>query len=188
MQIGTRQRITHHNVTVHIGVQVLTEVPHIKYLGVFIDQHLTWQKHTLNMFFRESGGSYIAYIVYSLCPIQFYFNCIKVLFFPLLTTVTLYGLPQQLYFQNLWSEYMPDLLATCLMMLVLLRLPWQNAATFIQLFKCIKFYISLYLFIFRICLHFLRMLPDMLAGTVIACFFLECELLMDKKVCCIEGW
>ena len=69
----------------------------------------------------------------------------------------------------------------------LLRLPWQNATAFIQLFKCIKFYISFYVFIFRICLHFLIMLPDMLAGTVIACLFLECGLLMDKRVYFIEG-
>ena len=45
--IGTRQRITHRNVTVHIGGgQALTAIPHIKHLGVFIDQHLTWQKHS----------------------------------------------------------------------------------------------------------------------------------------------
>ena len=41
MLIGIRQRITHRNVTVHISGQVPTEAPHIKYLGVFIDQHLT---------------------------------------------------------------------------------------------------------------------------------------------------
>ena len=140
------------------------------------------------MFFRESEGSYIIYIIYSLYVMQFNFNCIEVLFFPLLTTVTLYELLQQLYFQNLWSEYIPDLLATCLMMLVLLRLPWQNATGFIQLLKYIKFYISLYLFIFRICLRFLRMLLDMLVGTVITYLFLECGLVMDKKVCFIEGW
>ena len=46
MLIGTRQKITHCDVTVHIGGQALTEVPHNKHLGVFIDQHLTWQKHT----------------------------------------------------------------------------------------------------------------------------------------------
>ena len=41
MLIGTRHKITHHNVTVHIGGQAFTEVPHNKYLGVFIDQHRT---------------------------------------------------------------------------------------------------------------------------------------------------
>ena len=45
MLIGTRQRTNHRNVSVHINGQVLTQVPHTKYLGVFIDQHLTWQKH-----------------------------------------------------------------------------------------------------------------------------------------------
>ena len=123
MLIGTRQRITHHNVTVHIGGQALTEAPHINYLGVFIDQHLTWQKHTEYVLQRIRRKLHCLYR-YSLCLIQFYFNCIKVLSFPLLITVTLYRLLQQLYFQNVQSEYMPDLLATCLMMLVLLSLPW----------------------------------------------------------------
>ena len=71
---------------------------------------------------------------------------------------------------------MPDLLATCLMMLILLRLPFQNTAAFIQLFKYIKFYVSLYLLIFRICLCLPRALLDMLVGTVIAYLFLECGL------------
>lgn len=29
----------------HISGQVLTQMPHTKYLGVFTDQNLTWQKH-----------------------------------------------------------------------------------------------------------------------------------------------
>ena len=40
---------------------------------------------------------------------------------------------------------------------------------------------------FRICLCFLRMLLDMLVGTVIGCLFLGCGLLIDKNVCLIEG-
>ena len=39
---GTRQKINHHNVTVHISGQVLSQVPFTKYFGVFIDQNLTW--------------------------------------------------------------------------------------------------------------------------------------------------
>ena len=52
MLIGTRQRTNHRNVSVHISGQVLTQVHHTKYLGVFIDQHLTWQKHTEFVFQR----------------------------------------------------------------------------------------------------------------------------------------
>ena len=96
-------------------------------------------RNTLSMFFRESGGRHTVYNICSLCLIQSYLNCIKlkILFFSLWSTLRLFGLIQQFYFQNVWSKYMPDLLATCLMMLVLLRLPWQNAATFIQSFKYI---------------------------------------------------
>ena len=122
-----------HNVTVHIGGQprpLLKYHTLAKYLGIFIDQHLTWQKHT-EYVLQRIRGSYIVYIVYSLCLILFYFDCIEILFFPLLTFVTLYGFLQQLYYlQNLWSTYMPDLLATCLMMLVLLRLPCQNPLSY----------------------------------------------------------
>ena len=46
MLIGTRQKINHHYVTIHISGQVLSQVPHTKYLGVFIDQNLTGQKYS----------------------------------------------------------------------------------------------------------------------------------------------
>ena len=79
---------------------------------------------------------------------------------------------------------MPDLLVTCVMISVLLRLLWQNAVTFMQLFKYIKLYTTLYLPTFRIHSCFLRTL---LEGTVIVYLFLECRALMDKRVCFIEG-
>ena len=41
--------------SVHISGQVLTQVPYTKYLGVFIDQHLTWQKHTEFVLQRVRG-------------------------------------------------------------------------------------------------------------------------------------
>ena len=112
MLISTRQKINHHNVIVHISGQVLSQVPFTKYLGVFIDQNLTWQKHSESMSFRGLGGSFIVYIACSLYLSQSYFNCIVVLYFLFLTIVILCGLLQLHYFQNLWSEYMPDLLVT----------------------------------------------------------------------------
>ena len=56
--IGTRQKINHHNVTVHISGQVLsllTQVPYIKYLCVSIDQNLIWQKRSENVLQRTRG-------------------------------------------------------------------------------------------------------------------------------------
>ena len=47
--------MNHRNVSVHISGQVLTQVPHTKYLGVFIDQHLTRQKHTEFVLQRVRG-------------------------------------------------------------------------------------------------------------------------------------
>ena len=87
------------------------------------------------MSFRELGGRYIVCIACSLYLTQSYFNCTVVSFFLFLTIVTLCRLLQLLYFQNLWSEHMPDLLLMCVIKLVLLRLLWQNTVTVIQLFK-----------------------------------------------------
>ena len=61
MLIGTRQKINHHNVTVHISGQVLTQVPYTKYLGVFIDQNLTWHKHS-EYVLQRIRGKYIVHI------------------------------------------------------------------------------------------------------------------------------
>ena len=36
---------------------MLTQVPHTKYLGMFIDQNLTWQKHTEYVLQRVWGDS-----------------------------------------------------------------------------------------------------------------------------------
>ena len=37
MLIGTRQKINHHNVSVQISGQTLTQVSYTKYLGIYID-------------------------------------------------------------------------------------------------------------------------------------------------------
>ena len=55
MLIGTRQKINHYNVTVHIRAQIHSQVPYIKYLGVPIFQNLTWQKHSEYVLQRTRG-------------------------------------------------------------------------------------------------------------------------------------
>ena len=101
---GTRQKINDCNVTVHISGQVHSQVHFTKYLGVFIDQNL--------MFFKRLGGRFIIYIACGLYLTESYFNCIVISFFLFLIIVTLCGLLQLQYFQNLWSKYMSDLLVT----------------------------------------------------------------------------
>ena len=100
MLIDTRKKISHRNVTVHISGQVLTRVPHTKYLGVFIDQNLTWKEHTEYVLQRTKGAKYTGYITCGLYLTQSYCGFIL----PILTIVTLCGLPQLHYFQNLWSK------------------------------------------------------------------------------------
>ena len=90
-------------------------------------------------------GRCTVYIVCCLYLMQLYsINCIIVLFFLLLIIVTLRGLLQLHHFQNLWSEYMLDLLVTRLIMLVLLKSLWQNAATFNQ-YKILHQLVPVYL-------------------------------------------
>ena len=85
--------MNHCSMSVHINGQVLTQVPHTKNT-VFIDQNLTWQKHTEVVLQRVRGkfkSSYIVYIVYGLYLILSYDNIVA-LFFLFLIIVTLCGL------------------------------------------------------------------------------------------------
>ena len=61
MLIGNRQKINHCSVTVYISGQVLSQVPFTKYLGVFIDQNLTWQKHYEYVLQRIRGKVHCLY-------------------------------------------------------------------------------------------------------------------------------
>ena len=45
MLIGSRQKLKDHNVSISIGGRPLPRVTSTRYLGVIIDQHLTWQCH-----------------------------------------------------------------------------------------------------------------------------------------------
>ena len=45
MLIGSRQKLKDHSVSISIGGRPLPRVLSTKYLGVIIDQHLTWQCH-----------------------------------------------------------------------------------------------------------------------------------------------
>ena len=45
MLIGSRQKLKGHSVSICIGGRLLPQVQSMKYLGVVIDQHLTWKFH-----------------------------------------------------------------------------------------------------------------------------------------------
>ena len=46
MLIGSHQKLKGHSVSISIGGRPLPQLQSTKYLGVVIDQHLTWQCHT----------------------------------------------------------------------------------------------------------------------------------------------
>ena len=45
MLIGSRQRVGHQHLAVNIAGNPLRNVSVAKYLGLYIDPHLTWQQH-----------------------------------------------------------------------------------------------------------------------------------------------
>ena len=112
MLIGTRQRMNHRNVSVHISGQVLTQVPYTKYLGAFIDQHLTWQKHTEFVLQRVRGKVHCLHRLRPLSDSLLFRLCRG---FVLPIFVIPCGLLRLHCFRNLWSVYMPDLLVTDVM-------------------------------------------------------------------------
>ena len=46
MLIGSRQKLWDRDLCININGRQLSQVPSFKYLGVYIDKNLTWQKHT----------------------------------------------------------------------------------------------------------------------------------------------
>ena len=114
----------------------------LKYLTLSTQVRLliNWQKHPGYVLQGVKGKVHcLLLLACGLYQIHSYFDCIVVYSSYFLSIATLCRLLQLYYFHNLWSRYMPDLSAICVMMLVSLRLLWQNAVNFTQLFKYIKF-------------------------------------------------
>ena len=64
MLIGSRQKLQSHKVSISIGGKDLMQVASTKYLGVVIDQHLTWQNH-INHILKSVWSK-----VYGLCRLE----------------------------------------------------------------------------------------------------------------------
>ena len=91
MLIGSRQKLQSHKVSISIGGKDLMQVASTKYLGVVIDQHLTWQNH-INHILKSVRSK-----VYGLCRLK-----------PLPTSVLVtlycgYVLPICDYCDTVWS-------------------------------------------------------------------------------------
>ena len=67
MLIGSRQKLRDSDLCVSINGRQLSRVPSLKYLGVYIDEHLTWQKHTQYVYQRVQSR---LHCLYRLCPLS----------------------------------------------------------------------------------------------------------------------
>jgi len=59
MLVGSCQRTIGLNQTLTLGVNVLKQVCFMKYLGAYVDQHLTWQTHIDYVPSEELEGNFL---------------------------------------------------------------------------------------------------------------------------------
>ena len=67
MLIGSRQKLRDSDLCVSINGKQLSRAPSLKYLGVYIDGHLTWKKHTQYVNQRVQSR---LHCLYRLCPLS----------------------------------------------------------------------------------------------------------------------
>ena len=56
MLIGSRQKLQNHELHITIGSTQLSRVPFLRYLGIYIDETLSWQQQTQKLYQSPSGG------------------------------------------------------------------------------------------------------------------------------------
>ena len=67
MLIGSRQKLRDSDLCINISRKQLCRVLFLKYLGVYIDENLTWQKHTQYGYQRVQSR---LHCLYRLCPLS----------------------------------------------------------------------------------------------------------------------
>ena len=66
MLIGSRQKLRNSDLCIIVNDRQLSWVPSLKYLGVYIDENLTWQKHTQYVYQRVQSRLHCLYRLCSL--------------------------------------------------------------------------------------------------------------------------
>ena len=66
MLVGSCQKLRNHDLSVTIDGRQLSRVSSIRYLGLYIDEHLSWQRHTEYVFRRVLSR---VHCLYRLCPL-----------------------------------------------------------------------------------------------------------------------
>ena len=64
MLIGFRQKLRDSDLCINISGKQLSRVPFLKYLGVYIDENLTWQKHTQYVYQRVQSRLHCLIVCY----------------------------------------------------------------------------------------------------------------------------
>ena len=146
MLIGSRQKVQSHKVSISIGGKDLMQVVSTKYLGVVIDQHLTWQNH-INHILKSVWSK-----VYGLCRLKplptsllATLYCGYVL--PIFDYCDMCGVLLQQFFQNPWRGFIHVLSTPYLVLILLLGLHLLSAADFTWLWWFLNQLISLVLYI-----------------------------------------
>ena len=67
MLIGSRQKLRDSDLCVSINGRQLSRILSLKYLGVYIDEHLTWQRHTQYVYQKVQSR---LHCFYHLCPLS----------------------------------------------------------------------------------------------------------------------
>ena len=66
MLVGSRQKLQNHDLSVTIDGRQLSRVSSIRYLELYIDEHLSWQRHTEYVLRRVLSR---VHCLYHLCPL-----------------------------------------------------------------------------------------------------------------------
>ena len=64
--IGSCQKLQNHELRITVGGKQLSQVTGLRYLGVYIDENLSWQQQTQNVYQRVQSR---VHRLYRLCPL-----------------------------------------------------------------------------------------------------------------------
>ena len=78
MLIGSRQKLRNYDLCITVDGKQLSRVPSVRYLGLHIDENLSWYQHMANVILR----GYIVLTVYVPCLLIFLLNYTMLLCYP----------------------------------------------------------------------------------------------------------
>ena len=61
MLIGSRQKLQNHELCITVGSTQLSQVPFFRYLGIYIDETLSWQGQTQKLYQRVQSRVHCLY-------------------------------------------------------------------------------------------------------------------------------